>query len=99
MPLAGDMMFDPSWSPQQWHSGECTHALLASVLTLKFAMISLELFSASLNAFVQRRHLMIWALFAPKWMFEVCFWLVGVLWLVVVASIGDVLVHHVLPSN
>jgi hypothetical protein len=98
-PLAGDMMFDPSWSPQQWHSGECVHALLASVVGLKLAMLSLELFCASFNAFIQRRHLMIWALFAPKWMFEVCFWFVGVLSLLLVASISDILVHHVLPSK
>ena len=92
-------MFDPSWSPQQWHSGEMAHALFASVFAVKVAVAALELFCASLNAFIQRRHLMIWALFAPKWMFEVCFWAVGMAALAYAASLADQCVRNILPMG
>lgn len=34
---------------------------------------SVNAWVATCSAAIQRRHLMVWALFAPKFMFEVCF--------------------------
>lgn len=34
---------------------------------------SLNAWVATCSAAIQRRHLMVWALFAPKFLFEVCF--------------------------
>jgi hypothetical protein len=92
-------VFDPSWSPQQWHSAESAHAILCVALLTRVAVSALELFCASLNAYIQRRHLMIWALFAPKWMFEVSFWAVTMASLVLAACAADACVEHMLPSR
>lgn len=92
-------IFDPSWSPQQWRSAEDVHAALCVPILLRLLFSALDLFCASLNAYVQRRHLMIWALFAPKWMFEVCFWAVTTAALLLVAVIADCCVLHVVPSR
>ena len=62
-----------SGSRRQRHVSEWVHSVFGTVLLARLSAAGLDLFCASLNAFIQRRHLMIWALFAPKWMFEVCF--------------------------
>jgi hypothetical protein len=47
-----------------------------TALTALLLASSVMLLSASAGAFLQRRHLMIWALFAPRWLFECSMWLV-----------------------
>jgi hypothetical protein len=90
--------FDPGASPQQWTSAQHAHAVFCNALLTRAGVAALELACASLNAFIQRRHLMIWALFAPKWMFEACFWAVSMATLLWAATVADACVSHVLPS-
>lgn len=91
-------LFDASRTPQQWASAELIHLVLLSALLLRLLAASLDVLAASVSAFIQRRHLMVWALFAPKWLFEVCFWGVAGVSLVAAAAAADGCVDHLLPS-
>eukprot|EP00892_Ulva_mutabilis_P011669 jgi/Ulvmu1/8875/UM049_0057.1 len=91
-------LFDASRTPQQWASAQLVHLVLLATLLLRLLASSLDLLCASLSAFIQRRHLMVWALFAPKWLFEVCFWGVAGVSLVVTAAAADGCVEHLLPN-
>jgi phosphatidylinositol glycan class O len=46
------------------------------ILTITLFKLS-TVFCSCLSAFILRRHLMVWAVFAPKVIFEVSFWLVS----------------------
>jgi hypothetical protein len=91
--------FDPSQSPMQWHACVGTHSLLSAVCFARLAAGALEILLAALSAFIQRRHLMIWALFAPKWMFEACFWLASSLVLLLLSFEADRGVLHLTPGS
>lgn len=91
-------LFDASRTPQQWASAELTHLVLLAALLLRMLAVSLDVLCASVSAWLQRRHLMVWALFAPKWLFEVCFWGVAAVSLVAAAAVADGCVDHLLPS-
>ena len=53
------------------------HAMnIFSVAFVSFVLAAV-LFAASSSVFIHRRHLMVWALFAPKWLFEVCMCFAG----------------------
>ena len=88
---------DASRSSLQWHSVECAHTVLCTALLIRASTAALDLVCATSNAYIQRRHLMIWALFAPKWMFEVCFWGVTMAVLLFAAVWSDVCVTHTSP--
>ena len=89
---------DASCSPQQLRAAEWAHALCGGALLVPVAASAVCLFCASLNAFVQRRHLMIWALFAPKWMFEVCVWAATMGAVLPLAWIADRTVRALMPA-
>jgi hypothetical protein len=60
--------------------GACMHAVdVMKALSAAFCafIMSVILFATSASVFIHRGHLMIWALFAPKWLFEVCMSFVG----------------------
>lgn len=91
-------LFDASRTPQQWASAELMHLVLLAALLLRLLAASLDVLCASLSALIQRRHLMVWALFAPKWLFEVCFWAVAAVSLAAAAAAADGCVEHLLPN-
>lgn len=47
------------------------HATAALTLLI-FALFSTRALLTFLNSIIQRRHLMLWAIFAPKYIFDVC---------------------------
>lgn len=51
---------------------QAVHVMYMLSTTFVSFVLAAALFGASSSVFIHRRHLMIWALFAPKWLFEVC---------------------------
>ena len=56
----------------QWHAGPAQSLLRGLSLTCA-TVRTVNAFAALSSAALQRRHLMVWALFAPKVLFETCF--------------------------
>jgi len=89
--------FDLGATPLQWQLSALLHATVATSLLTLVAVRGAALLAATANVALQRRHLMIWAVFTPRWLFEVCFWAVTAGAAAAVALVTDYVLECSLP--
>ena len=99
MGVARPAWFDLGATPLQWQLAAMLHSSVTAPLLMLVGARGLSVLMASVNVIVQRRHLMIWAVFTPKWMFELCFWAVTLVTALLIGLVSDFVISCTLPMS